>query len=372
MNLPQARSHSPSSPKTLGERESILSQKAAYEKFSIRMMKSSYLNDLARKNYAYRHVLRFAFHILSFALLFIGIRAAFGLDRLLGLALLPLYVFVQGFLISGLMIHSHELSHNQIKNPWLNQGLGIVSGLISWINFYSFQEAHRLHHRNIGNIDSPEAGAPISRKGQDRLLDEDKLYHLMARIYDKSKVLWYLSSWVLFIGYGDYNSWLFPFRTKKSWNYASIANFVLLALVNLIFAVVAPLEYFVLYLLPMVTGGNAILAITFMHHAHEDSIFFNDEHHNIFNTIMATTDRDFGPFINFLMMNNGYHIPHHLNPHIAWYDLKKANAYLRSELPEELRYNYYPKSRFFYDLFHGFYEKRLDHDPEYYQLRYVK
>ncbi len=351
--------------------QKMLIRKAAYEKFSIEMMRSEYMMELARNNRAYRHVLRFAVHCLGFTAFLVAIKQCFALSVWLGLAAFPAYVYAQGFLIAGFMIHSHELSHNQIKSRKLNDALGVLSALVSYINFYSFQRAHRLHHRFIGNVDAPEAGAPVSLSGQKRILDEDKLYRLMGRLYDKSKILWYLSSWPLFIGYGDYNSWLLPFRSGGKFEKKSLAVFVLFATVNVALAGLFPLQFTFLYLLPVLTGGNAILAITFMHHAHEDSVFFSEKHHNVFNTIMATTDRDFGPFINLFMMNNGYHIPHHLNPRIAWYDLKRANAYLRSRMPEGLTYNFYPQSRFFRDLFNGFYEKRLDRDYEFYQLKFI-
>ncbi len=352
-------------------RADIMARKKVYEKFSMDMMRSPFLLELARNNRPYRHILRFLGHSLGFLVLYLAMKEGLKSHLSVGILLLPLYIYVQGFLISGFMIHSHELSHRQIKTPWLNQTLGIISGLMSCINFYSFQRAHRLHHRNIGNIDAPEAGAPVSLRGQDKILDDDKLYRTMSKVYDKSKIIWYLSSWPLFIIYADYNSWLLPFTDRKGLNKQSVANFILILVFNIIFLSLAPIDYILLYALPMLTGGNAILAITYMHHAHEDSIFFREEDHNQFSTIMATTDRDFGPFINFMMMNNGYHIPHHLNPHIAWYDLKKANAYLRSQLPQSLSYNFYPKSHFFKDLWSGFYEKRLDQNYDYYQLHYL-
>ena len=77
---------------------------------------------------------------------------------------------------------------------------------------------------------------------------------------------------------------------------------------------------------------------------------------------MSTTDRDFGKVVNFFMMNNGYHIAHHMNPRIAYYDLEKASHYLRQTIPKDLSYNFYKNCHFYREATHSAYEQRLDRD----------
>lgn len=350
---------------------SILSQKLAYEQFSREMVHSDYLTGLTKNNKASRHVLRFLSQLLLFSVWLISAKVLFALSPFLMVVVYPAYLYFQGLLIAGSMIHSHELSHNHIQRRWLNDLIGILSGLISYINFYSFQNAHRIHHKNIGNLDTPEVGAPISLTGQTKIPRGDKLNKIMVGIFARSKVVGFISSWPLFIFYGDYNSWLLPFRRADKIDRKSLVVFTLFLTINLTLLTLFPLHYILLYLFPMLVGGNRILIITSMHHAHEDTVFFNEKNHNFFNTIMSTTDRDFGRIVNFFMMNNGYHIPHHLNPRIAYYDLKKASAYLRDKIPGNLNYNYYPDSRFYRDFANSFYEQRLDQDHEVYQLKFL-
>jgi len=124
-----------------------------------------------------------------------------------------------------------------------------------------------------------------------------------------------------------------------------------------------------LYLPAALLGGNRFIVITYLHHAHDGSLFFNEHHHNFYNVIMANTDRDFGAIVNFFMMNNGFHIAHHLNPQIAYHDLKKASEYLRSILPSDLTYPYFPNGSLYRDLKNGKYEQRNAADHEFFRLK---
>ena len=353
----------------MNERSSILLKKLAYEQFSRDAIRSKYISELPKNNRSLRHVLRFVGNIFMSSGLLYFVHFCFMKSAILGIAAFPIYLFFQGLLVSGFMIHSHELSHNHIRIRWLNDLIGIVSGLVSFVNFYSFKNAHKYHHRNIGSLDTPEVGSPISPSGQSQILHDDKLNKTMIEIFARSRLAWFLTVWPLFLYYGDYNSWILPFKVKGRYDAKSVAVSGAFALINIVLVALFPLEYLSLYLLPVLLGGNRILALTSMHHAHEDSVFFNHEHHNFYNTIMSTTDRDFGRIVNFFMMNNGYHIPHHLNPHIAYYDLKKASAYLRQSMPDELTYNFYPNTSFYAEFFASFYDQRLDQDHEFYQLK---
>lgn len=351
---------------------SILQKKSAFENFTRQSIKSTYLRELSSQNKSYRHFFRFAFHCLFFASTLACMLILSGESLLAAAIVYPVYLFFQGLVIAGFMIHSHELSHGHIKSKFWNELLGVISGYMSFINYYSFQRAHRLHHRNIGNLDEPEAGAPISPKGQKKILHDDVSRELSAKIFEKSYLLGIFASWPIFIFYGDYNSWILPFKVKGVLNVKSLLCFLIFALLNLLVLAFFPLAYLLLFFIPVLLGGNRILAITYMHHAHKDSVFFNEDHHNFFNVIMSTTDRDFGRIVNFFMLNNGYHIPHHLNPQIAYYDLEKASRYLRETLPPDLSYNFYPNSRFYRDFAQGLYEQRLQEEHEFYQLDYFQ
>jgi fatty acid desaturase len=345
--------------------------KNQYEKFSKEMTHSTYLKTLKQNNRAYRHVLRFFLNIAMFVFLIVTLKLSWAYAFILGVVLYPAYLFFQGLILSGFMIHSHELSHNHIKYKPMNDFIGIISGFFCAMNFYSFQYAHRFHHKNIGNIDEPEIGAPISLKGQKKIRDSDKLHLFGLRIYTFSKLAWFLLSWPLFIYYGDYCSWILPFRKNTKINLKSLIVFMMFMFINVGALVFFPMSYLFLYFIPMLIGGNRILIITSMHHADKNTIFFSEKEHNRFNLIMSSTDRHFGPIVNFFMMNNGYHIPHHMNPQIAYYDLKKASHFLQEALPQHLPYHYFPNSRFYYDFMTSFYEKRLDKNYDAYQLKYI-
>ena len=351
----------------------ILAKKLRYEEFTRRMVKSEFIQELVENNKWYRHVLRFLGNGLMFAAFMGAMILAFQVSILLGLLALPVYFYFQGVLIAGIMIHSHELSHNHIKARWLNDLIGILAGYFSFINFYSFQQAHQHHHKNIGNLDTPEAGAPISRSGQQAINNDDRYLKFTMKVYLRSKPVWLLISWPCWLYYSDYNSWMLPCRhANGKLHTGSVVVFALMMAIHLVLLVAFPAEYLGLFVVPMLIGGNRILAISHMHHAHEDSVFFGHEHHNFYSVIMHTTDKDYGIIDNFFMLNNGYHVPHHINTKISYYDLPRASKFLRESLPGDLHYNFYEGCSFYGDVAKSFYDARLERDYSIYQLRFFR
>jgi hypothetical protein len=76
--------------------------------------------------------------------------------------------------------------------------MGILSAALTFVNFYSFQRAHILHHANIGNLDAPEAGAPVSLKGQEKTRHGDRTRNRAKAMAEKAPILW------LFFWHGRY------------------------------------------------------------------------------------------------------------------------------------------------------------------------
>lgn len=349
-------------------RSSIMERKERYETFTKKAIRSEEFRGFVKNNRSYRHLFRFFVNIFMFFILLIAAYFLFERNVVIGGLFFPIYLFVQGLVVSGFIIHAHEFTHRHIKSKWLNDLMGILSAAMTFVNFYSFQRAHSLHHANIGNLDAPEAGAPVSPKGQEQIRHGDRTRNLAKKIAEKSPFLWIFVAWPIFVFDGDYNSWIMPFSNKDRMDRKSIGVFGAVLIAHLAFLVVFPWAYLGLYLPAMLIGGNRFIAITYLHHAHEGAVFFDENHHNFYNVIMANTDRDFGPIVNFFMMNNGYHVAHHLNPQIAYYDLRRASDYLRSIFPDDLPYPYLAGGRLYRDLARGKYDQRISKNAEFYEL----
>jgi fatty acid desaturase len=363
------QSQTPESIALSSERQAIMEVKNRLEAFSKLAMGSSFFRKMVLRNQPWRHMLRFFINIIIFILLIGAQRHLWKMSPLFAIIAYPLHLYVLGLIISSFVIHSHEFTHHHIKIRWLNDLLGVATGALAFVNFYGFRQAHLQHHINIGNLDTPEAGAPVSPKGQAKIRMGDRTRNRAKKIADRSPLLWLFVAWPLFIYDGDYNSWLMPFRHKDRIDRRSLAVFIAILSINLSALVLFPVVYLFLYLPAVVLGGNRFIAMTYLHHAYHGAVFFNDEHHNYYNVIMANTDRDFGLVLNFFIMNNGFHIAHHLNPQIAYYDLKKTSGYLRSIFPTDLKYPYFPKSSLYRDLKHGKYDQRNASDQEFFYLK---
>ena len=356
----------------MNERQDVMQRKAKYEAFSKQAIRSEFFRGLVKSHRSYRHVLRLMLNIGMFFTILGAEYLLWQESKVLGALFYPVYLFFQALIVSGFIIHCHEFTHRRMKLEWLNDMMGVVTGFFGFVNFYSFKVAHHLHHANIGNLDAPEAGAPVSAKGQKKIRHADRCRKLGVTLSTKSPFLWLFLAWPVFIWFGDYHSWMLPFARRGKVDRKSLGTFVIFALVNVLLLANLPLVYLALYLPAMALGGNRFLSVTYLHHADESLVFFSEEHHKFHNVIMASTDRNFGPLVNFFMMDIGYHIPHHMNPQIAYYDLKKASEYLRSNLPADLSYAYFDDSHLYRDLAKSLYEQRIDADHEFFQIAFKK
>src|SRR4051794_5664504 len=97
-----------------------LQNKLRYEQFTRLAISSDYFVELTNNNKSYRHMLRFLCNLILFALFIWIEKCCFASSPILGILVYPFYLYFQGLLISGFMIHSHELSHKHIKSKWLN------------------------------------------------------------------------------------------------------------------------------------------------------------------------------------------------------------------------------------------------------------
>jgi omega-6 fatty acid desaturase (delta-12 desaturase) len=353
----------------MGDYEEVMRAKKRYEDFSRMVIRSEYFRTLAEHNDAYRHLIRFFLNVSIFSLFILCQYKLWYFNESIAIAFYPAYLFIQGLIVSGFIIHCHEFTHRHIKTPWLNDFIGVATGGVAFVNFYSFQQAHQLHHANIGNLDAPEAGAPVSPKGQKKIRKRDRTRKLAKKVADKWPFIWLFIAWPLFVYDGDYNSWLLPFKHRRKIEVKSLVIFILIMILNLTLIILFPTFYLFLYLPVVFLGGNRFIVITYLHHAHHGSVFFNEEHHNFYNIIMANTDRDFGLVINFFMMNNGFHVAHHLNPQIAYYNLPNASRYLRSVFPPDLIYPYIASDSLYGALKKGRYNQRITQDCEFFQLK---
>jgi len=72
-----------------------------------------------------------------------------------------LYWWLQGNVMTGLLVIGHECGHGGFSDyEWLNDSVGLVVHSLLLVPFFSWKISHRRHHSNTGNLDRDEVFVP--------------------------------------------------------------------------------------------------------------------------------------------------------------------------------------------------------------------
>jgi fatty acid desaturase len=92
-----------------------MERKEKYEAFTKEAIRSEAFRCFVRNDCSYRHIFRFLLNILMFLVLLCAVTSLFERSVNVGALFFPIYLFVQGLVVSGFIIHAHEFTHRHIK-----------------------------------------------------------------------------------------------------------------------------------------------------------------------------------------------------------------------------------------------------------------
>ncbi len=236
------------------------------------------------------------------------------------ISLLPIFVPLHGLVllaIVGALIVVKPITslvqHNHVHYPifnstWLNTGfnwlLSISTGHIAseWV----------LHH-NIGHH-----GNPINS-----LDDTSSVRHVQTREY-MSKWQYILTGSLKIYPDCCRMAWAFYQQQKKQFLWAMIVEtLILLAVYGVLFYVDFTMTFWFL-LIPSLANRALVWLGAYWHHLDVPA-----------NSAYDSSNMFTGSFFNWISLNIGYHIAHHLKPSLHWSLLKQYSDQIGDKIPEQ-------------------------------------
>ncbi|KAH4007772.1 hypothetical protein HBI56_020190 [Parastagonospora nodorum] len=325
----------------------------------------------------------------------VAVSALFYSATLLARADLPLYLsaplwtlysFVTGCFFTGLWILAHECGHDSFS-PYLNVNatMGWILHSMLLVPFFSWKFSHARHHRYHNHMEKDTVFVP-NRKPAEKAANP-AAPTLVEKIMDHtaadapifsiaSLAVHQLFGWPAYIlinaGAGV-NSMVRSNRketpkykqshldptsdvfTAGEQPFVALSNVGILITFTVLYQVsksLGGLNTFLLYGLPYLWMNHWIVAITYLHHTHEDAAHYEADEWTFVKGALSTIDREFG-FIGRHIFHGiiEYHVVHHMFPRIPFYHCEEATWAVAPLLGE--RY-IEQRTNFFADLWEAF------------------
>ncbi|KAF3032466.1 linoleoyl-CoA desaturase activity protein [Didymella heteroderae] len=293
-----------------------------------------------------------------------------------------LYSFVQGCFFTGLWILAHDCGHDSFSaNLTVNAVTGWFLHSILMVPFFSWKFSHARHHRYHNHMEKDtvfvphrkseaKTNASIMQKIMDHSAADTPIVSVAALIFHQ--VLGWPAYILMNAGAGPKSLITKDRATSSAYKQshldptahvftASEAPFVALSNVGLLLTMgalymasrsVGVSTVLLAYGLPYLWMNHWIVAITYLHHTHENAPHYEAEDWTFIKGAASTVDREFG-FIGRHIFHGiiEYHVVHHMFPRIPFYHAEEATWAIAPLLGE--RY-IQQKTNFFGDLWQSF------------------
>jgi len=280
-------------------------------------------------------------------------------------ALWALYSVFQGFVFVGIWILAHECGHQAMfDNGAANDTFGLIMHSFLGVPYFSWKYSHARHHRYTNHMEKDTAFVPAQAGSGS---------HTMAKVQAKVKEIFHMTedapivsliflighqligwqTYMLFYASSGYKSLALSKdpRTTKNLSHFSpmspiylpsqrlailVSDLGLLAVgYGLYYAtqVMGLTQVALLYGLPYLWVNHWLVAITYLHHNHNEAEHFEQGTWTFEKGALATVDRDFG-FVGRELFHGiiEFHVVHHLFPRIPFYHAEEATGAIQPML----------------------------------------
>ncbi|KAK6078453.1 fatty acid desaturase [Seiridium cupressi] len=274
------------------------------------------------------------------------------------------YGFAQGLVGTGIWILAHECGHGAFSlHRRLNDVVGWVLHSLLMVPFFSWKFSHARHHMYTGHMEKDMAFVPATKPDYERkvaALSWMGRLGIDAEMFEETPIvnLVKLVTHQLFAwqGYLLFNISSGPKSLQREGKWWRLSHFeptssvfrpqealyiflsdVGLALVGtalyLASQKIGGLTTFLLYGVPYFWVHHWLIAITYLHHNHEDVKHFDAEGWTFVKGALATIDRDMGWIDRHLFHGIiGTHVVHHLFARIPFYYAEDATEAIKPML----------------------------------------
>ena len=231
----------------------------------------------------------------------------YGLD-LPWYAFIPLYIIqLQSAVSVAVMVHNHQhlpMWTNKIMNYFTDTWLTVFYGfpIFAWIPTHMTN-----HHVNINTEEDYTRTYRISKK--------NNLLTLIT--YPSLSGMWQQSAVVRFF--------IDTYKRNKSRFYTQLFQILSLVAFVLVAFILDWKKALLFVFIPQQVSLYSVLIFNYVQHVHADE-----------NTKFNNSRNMTGWLLNFLLINNGYHMAHHLYPKVHWADLPKKHKEIEDKIHPDL------------------------------------
>lgn len=231
-----------------------------------------------------------------------------------GLPLWPLAILPLGVLLAFLFTLQHECTHRTpFASPWLNEGVGVITGVLLFQPFYWFRAFHMAHHKHTND---PRHDPELQGDAKPETCAE-LIWHLSTLGYWADKVTTLMGN-----AFGENTSPYLNARNRSKIKKEARAMLALYA--AFFFAIVFANTLLVwVWLLPLATGFPFLRLYLLAEHGRCPQVS------NMFANSRTTQTTK---LIRFLAWNMPYHAEHHAAPNVPFHKLPALHALAKPHL----------------------------------------
>lgn len=209
--------------------------------------------------------------------------------------------------LNAFVLLLHEGMHGVLlPGSMANRWLSVLLGATTAIGFTSYQVMHQRHHRYLGHPEDPDEYQNYS--GRPRVL---LLMHLLRLAVGSLFYLFLIP--VLSFRYGT------PVERRRI-----VSEYLVLVVLYITLFCLVPLAVLLqVWLIPVVITGWMVNIRGFTQHSLSD----------VTDPFLASRNVRTNRCVEFLMLNENYHLEHHLFPEIPSHHLPRLHCLLESRLP---------------------------------------
>lgn len=231
---------------------------------------------------------------------------------------------------SRLFIIVHDCGHQALfKTKIENDIAGTISGAFTTVPFALWRHIHNQHHLAVGHLERRHVNPDLWTMTKEEYRNSGLIKKAVYRFMRNGFVRVFITPVLLFV-LGRFPLPSMPFRSNLS---------ILLIdlLLGIVFYLVIKndfiLPFTVVYLIPLYVWLSFAAMMFYMQHQFEDTHWYHsDDWSNFKASVHGSSYMEFGPFMQWMSGNVGYHHVHHLNANIPFYRLKDAHDSVKSML----------------------------------------